>query len=335
MVEIDVKHALETLQVTDQHPFWAIRGVPMEQAVERTLDWLAKGKVRAEWVEAGKLAAGDYVGFTIPTEVVNVEGLTEEDARLYGILLGDGHLSKDGMQWGVSGNPASDEHLDFVRDYLRARGIHFWQTGRGATYAQVHWASGRGVVRDATTGRIAGAGPATLPFAYDDLYDDRHRKRIAPRLAHLPKALTLAMIRGLLETDGNVSRNKEITFTSTSHPLAEGLRYQLLRLGVPASGQHRRRANGHRARRADGSETTFNGTIDAYDVRIPAVPDIAALVGCKAIVKRNWITHGGTIFSRVRSTERMLPKPLVVDLEVETDESYMTASGLAHNGGKR
>src|SRR5690349_13052607 len=335
MVEIDVKHALETLQVTDQHPFWAIRGVPLEQSVERTLDWLAKGKVAAEWVDAGRLEVGDYVGFTIPTEVVNVEGLTEEDARLYGVLLGDGRLSKDGMQWGVSGNPTSDEHLDFVRGYLAARGIHFWETGRGATYGQVHWASGRGVVRDATTGRIAGAGAATLPFGYDDLYDDRHRKRIAPRLSHLPRPLTLSMIRGLIETDGNVSRGKEITFTSSSHPLAEGLRYQLLRLGVPTSSQHRIRSNGHRARRGDGSETTFDGTTGAYELRIPAVAELATLVGCRPIVKRNWITHGGTIFSRVRSTERMLPKPLVVDLKVDIDESYMTASGLAHNGGKR
>src|SRR5437762_10391187 len=209
MLEIDVKHALETLEVTDGHPFWAIRGVPLEQSIERTVDWLHKGKVQAEWIDAGKLKVGDYVGFTIPTEIVSVEGFTADDARLYGILLGDGHLSKEGMQWGVSGNPACDEHLEFVREYLRARGIHYWQTGRGSTYAQVHWASGRGVVRDATTGRIAGAGPATLPFAYDDLYDDKHRKRIAPRLAHLPRPLTLALIRGLLETDGCVSRGKE------------------------------------------------------------------------------------------------------------------------------
>ncbi len=335
MVEIDVKHALKTLEVTTGHPFWAIPGVPLEQAVKRTLDWLHKGKVQAQWIEAGKLAVGDYVGFAIPTEIVNVAGLTEDEARLYGILLGDGHLSKNGMQWGVSGNPARDEHLGFVRDYLRARGVHFWETGRGETYAQIHWASGRGVVRDATTGRIAGAGPATLPFGYDDLYDDKHRKRIAPRLAHLPRPLTLALIRGLLETDGCVSRGKEITFTSASFPLAEGLRYQLLRLGVPTSGQYRLRSNAHRGRRGDGSEATFAGKTAAYDLRIPAVPEVAALVGCQPIGKRNWITHGGTIFSRVRSVEPMVPRPLVVDLKVADDESYMTASGLAHNGGKR
>ncbi len=31
----------------------------------------------------------------------------------------------------------------------------------------------------------------------------------------------------------------------------------------------------------------------------------------------------------------MVPRPIVVDLQVADDESYMTASGLAHNGGKR
>ncbi len=335
MVEIDVKHALATLEVTTGHPFWAIRGVPREQSIERTLEWLRKGKVQAQWIEAGTLAVGDYVGLTIPTEVVSVAGLREEDARLYGILLGDGHLSKNGMQWGVSGNPARDAHLAFVRDYLSARGVHFWETGRGETYTQIHWASGRGVVRDATTGRIAGAGPATLPFGYDDLYDDKHRKRIAPRLSHLPRPLTLALIRGLLETDGCVSRGKEISFTSASHSLAEGLRYQCLRLGVPTSGQHRVRHNAHRGRRSDGSEVAFTAKTDAYDLRIPAVPEVAALVGCQPIVKRNWITHGGTVFSRVRSVEAMVPRPLVVDLQVDGDESYMTASGLAHNGGKR
>ncbi|MEP7062527.1 MAG: ribonucleoside-diphosphate reductase subunit alpha [Betaproteobacteria bacterium] len=335
MVAIDVKHSIEPIEVTDGHPFWAIRGVPMEQAAERTLAWLAKGKVRAEWIDAGKLTRGDYIGFTIPAETVAVDGFGEDDARLYGILLGDGHLSKDGMQWGVSGNPKNDAHLEFVRAYLAERGIHYWQTGRGETYAQVHWASGVGVVRDGTTGRISGAGAPSLPFAYADLYDDQHRKRIAPRFAHLPRPQARALVRGLLETDGGVSRGKEIYFTSASQPLAEGLRYQLLRMGVPVAGQYRERDNAHCGTRSDGSTIAFSGTCKAYDLRIPAVAEVAELVDCKAIAKRNWITHGNTIYSRVKSVKSITPKPLVVDLKVDTDESYMTVAGLAHNGGKR
>ncbi|MGE5169788.1 MAG: ribonucleoside-diphosphate reductase subunit alpha [Rudaea sp.] len=335
MVAIDVKHSLAPIEVTDGHPFWALTGVPLAQSCARTLESIAKGKSAPRWTDAGKLRVGDYLAFTVPSEITPVEGLTEDDARLYGILLGDGHLSKDGQQWGVSGNPERDEHLDFVREYLRERGVHCWETARGGTYAQVHWAAGRGVVRDATTGRIVGAGPRTLPFSYEDLYDEQHRKRIAPRLAHLPRPQTLALLRGLLETDGGVSRGAEVYFTTSSPPLAEGVRYQCLRLGVPVSGQRRRRQNGHTATRSDGSSITFRGMTDAFDLRIPAVPEIAALVGCRPIAKRNWITLGGTVFSRIRAIDPIAPKPLVVDLKVDVDESYMTAAGLAHNGGKR
>ncbi|MBC8022209.1 MAG: ribonucleoside-diphosphate reductase subunit alpha [Burkholderiales bacterium] len=335
MVAIKVKHSIDPLLVTTGHPFYAIRGVPMEQANSRTLQWLQKGKVKAEWVDAGELREGDYVAQVVPTEVVNVSGLDEDDARLYGVLLGDGHLSKGGMQWGVSGNPSKDEHLEFVRLYLRARGIHFWETSRGETYAQVHWAFGRGVVRDATTGRIAHAGNATMPFAHEDIYDEAGCKRISRRFSHLPKPHTLAMIRGLLETDGGVSRGKEIYFTNTSKPLIEGLRYQLLRMGVPTAGQYRERENGHDATRSDGSTTRFEGVTKAYDLRIPAVSEVANLVGCKAIAKKNWLEVEGKLFSRVTRVQDITPKPFVFDLKVEGDESYMTTSGLAHNGGKR
>jgi ribonucleoside-diphosphate reductase alpha chain len=335
MVSVKVKHAIDALLVTAGHPFYAIQGVPMEQANDRTLAWLAKGKVKAEWVDAGHLRAGDYVAQVVPTEVVHVAGMSEEDARLYGVLLGDGHLSKDGMEWGVSGNPSKDEHLAFVRSYLEARGIHYWVTGRGETYAQIHWAFGRGVRRDATTGRIVGAGTATMPFGYEDIYDEAGCKRISRRFAHLPKPHTMSMIRGLLETDGGVSRGKEIYFTNTSRPLIDGLRYQLLRMGVPTAGQYRERANAHDAVRSDGSTTRFEGVTKAYDLRIPAVPEVAALVGCKPIARKNWLEIEGKLFSRVTEIESITPKPFVYDLKVEGDASYMTTSGLAHNGGKR
>jgi ribonucleoside-diphosphate reductase alpha chain len=335
MVSVKVKHSVTPIRVTSGHPFYAIRGVPLEQTCERTMRWLEKEKLKSEWIDAGKLQTGDYVAQTIPTQVIPVEGLSEDDARMYGILLGDGHLSKEGRQWGVSGNPKNDQHIQFVRKYLADRGIHTWETGRGEAYVQVHWASGRDVVRDGTTGRIAGAGEATMPFVHDDIYDKDGNKRISRRFSHLQHGHTRALIQGLLETDGGVSRGKEIYFTSTSQPLVEGLRYQLLRLGIPTAGQFRRRDQAHGGRRSDGSTITFTGHCDCYDVRIPAVMEIAALVGCKPLTKRNWITHEGCVFSRVRSVSSIDPVPFVFDLKVEGDETYMTNAALVHNGGKR
>ena len=80
-----------------------------------------------------------------------------------------------------------------------------------------------------------------MPFEYGDIYDEAAKKRISRRFSHLPKPHTAALIRGLLETDGGVSRGKEIHFTNSSRPLIEGLRYQLLRMGVPTAGQYRER----------------------------------------------------------------------------------------------
>lgn len=335
MVSITAKHSIESITVTAGHPFYAIRGVPLEQAQARTLEWLKKGKLKQEWVEAGKLQRGDYIASVIPQEVVQVPGIDQEDARLYGILLGDGHLSKEGSQWGISGNPETDTHLEFIRDYLKARGIHFWETGRGNCYLQIHWAAGRGAVRNATNGRIEGSGAPTLPFDYDDLYDTQRRKHIAPRLAHLPRSQTLALIQGLLETDGNVSRGKEITFCNTSQPLIDGMRYQLLRLGVPTAGNFRVRNHSHVGKRSDGTSAHFKCESRSYDLRIPAITEIAERVNCKPLTKYNWLTVDNFIFTRVKKRESVPVTPFVFDLKVEGDESYMTTAGLAHNGGKR
>ena len=335
MVELRVKHAVQPLRVTAGHPIWSIQGVPMEQSIARTVAWLAKGKVEPRWTEAGQLKKGDYVAQAIPREVVPVQGFNEDDARFYGILLGDGHCSKGGLQWGVSGNPTCDVHLRFVADYLASKGIHYWTTGRGGRYRQVHWSTGVGLVRDGTTGQYLSGGGNSLNLSHDDLYDADGKKRIHRRFSHLPKAQTLSLLHGLLETDGGVARGKEICFTSTSEALAEGVRYQLLRLGVPTAGQYREREQQHEGIRDDGSIAYFNGVVKAWDIRVPAVPELASKLNCRSITKRNWFVFQNCVFSRVRSAKNLPPVPFVVDLKVEGDESYMTTSALAHNGGKR
>ena len=335
MVEIKAKHSLSPIKVTTEHPLWTLQNVPMEQENRRTINWLNKNKVRPAWTEAGMLKRGDYVAQVIPREIVPVSGVDEEDARLYGILLGDGHCSKNGLEWGVSGNPDKDAHIDFVTGYLSARGIHYWVKNRRENYLQIGWAAGTGLARDATTGQfLTGFMPGFI-FSYEDVYGSTGCKRIARRFSHLPRQQTLALIQGLLETDGGVSRGKEIYFTNTSELLIEGLRYQLLRLGIPCAGQYRERKQHHTGKRADGTSIYFNGTINAFDLRIPAVPEVAALVNCKAIKKRNWLEWNNCVFTRIREVKTIGPVPFVYDLKVEGDESYMTSSMLAHNGGKR
>ncbi|MBS1811391.1 MAG: ribonucleoside-diphosphate reductase subunit alpha [Acidobacteria bacterium] len=108
-----------------------------------------------------------------------------------------------------------------------------------------------------------------------------------------------------------------------------------MRLGIPAAGQLRERDNAHEGRRSDGTVISFKTKSRAYDLRIPAVPEIAELVECQAIEKRNWFVKDNCIWTRVRKTQEIEPLPIVHDLKVEGDETYMTTAGLVHNGGKR
>ncbi|MEY3220413.1 MAG: hypothetical protein RIT27_1770 [Pseudomonadota bacterium] len=335
MVEIKVKHSILPLKVSNQHPFWAIQNIPLEQAIDRTKEWLAKGKIKPNWIDASDLKKGDYVAQVIPKEINNIECFTEDDARLYGIMLGDGHCSKDGFEWGVSGNPQKDTHLTFVENYLEQRQIHYWIANRDQSSCQIRWASGRGVVKDGTTGRIVSAGAPTLPFNYHDLYNAEGKKYISRRFSHLPPAQTLALIQGLLETDGGISRNKEIYFTNTSQHLVEGLRYQCLRLGIPVAGQYRERNNEHTGTRQDGTKLHFKGITKVYDLRIPAIPMLAEKMGCQPLTKYNWFEYQGCLFSRVISVEESESLPIIYDLKVEGDETYMTTAALVHNGGRR
>ena len=302
----------------------------MEQANRRTLAWLAKGKVKADGSRPGSSQAGDYVAQVVPDRGgATWPGSPRTTRASTASCWATGTCSKDGMEWGVSGNPQKDEHLAFARAYLAERGIHFWETSRGENYGQVRWASGRGVVRDGTTGRIVGAGAPTMPFGHEDLYDEAGKQANRRRFAHLPQAAhaghdpraagdgrrRLARQGDLLHQHVEAARRRP-ALPAAAHGRADGR-------PVPRA---REWPHGHALGRLHGRRSTARPK--AYDLRIPAVPEIAGLVGCKPIAKRNWLEIEGKLFSRVTDGRaRSTPKPFVFDLKVETDESYMTEAG--------
>ena len=335
MVEINVRHSVQTLKVTAGHPIWSVQVKKRYHAPKQITEMLAKETLAVGYCEAGKLKEGDFVAQTIPQEIVPVVGFTEDDARFYGIMLGDGHITKEDAEWGVSGNPTKDDFMTFVEAYLKDRGIHYWISKRNESYQQIKWSLGKGLLRCATTGQYIGGEGSALPFTKADFYNQSGAKYIAPRFTHLPKAQTKALIRGLLETDGSVSGGKLLNFTNTSHALIEGIRYQLLRLGIPSSASYRERDNQHVGTRIDGSKIQFSGITKSYDLRIPAVEAFSEYFDYKVAQKQFWFEWNGALFSRIQKITDMPPVPFVFDLKVEGDHSYNTVVGAVSNGGKR
>ncbi|WP_201093860.1 ribonucleoside-diphosphate reductase subunit alpha [Thiocystis minor] len=335
MVEISVRHAANPIRITAGHPVWSVSIKRHYHTPKKIVELLQIGDLQVDYHEAGILKAGDYVAQTIPQEVVPVPGFSDDDARFYGIMLGDGHITNGDAEWGVSGNPAKDGFLEFVEQYLHQKGIHYWISQRNSSYQQIKWSLGKGLLRDATTGRFVGGTGSALPFEKSDFYNDRHKKYIAAHFLHLPRLQTKALIRGLLETDGSVSGGLLLNFCNTSYFLIEGLRYLLLRLGIPSSASFRERDNTHLARRVDGSIIEFSGTTRSYDLRIPSVPDFAEYFDYKVASKCFWFEWNGALFTRITKINPIDPVPFVFDLKVEGDHSYNTASFAVSNGGKR
>ena len=104
---------------------------------------------------------------------------------------------------------------------------------------------------------------------------------------------------------------------------------------MPTAGQYRERRQNHEAVRDDDSRAQFKGVVRSWDIRIPAVDALAKRLRVQPLTKRNWLIARGCVFSRVWAVTPLPPLPFVMDLKVEGDESYMTTSALAHNGGKR
>lgn len=336
MVSIKIKHSLEPLCVTSGHPIFAIKDVPHEQSIERTLKQIKAGRYAAEWVEAGLLEKGDYVAQVVPTEVIPVAEFTENDARLYGIMLGDGHCAIKSMkdfkgddvlakEYGVTGSSKEEETLVFVAEYLAERGFKYGYSTVGTGATQIKWSYGGRQQEQGSDGKFM-KGVNCLPFDHCDLYDAEGNKRIARRFTHLPLEQSLAIVQGLIESDGCVSRGKEVTFTNTSLALIEGMRYQMLRLGVPTAGNKKIRSNEHLG---------YDSITTSWEVRVPAITELAQALGIPSVTKFNWFKLDNMIFSRVVSVEQIEPVSPVYDLKVDGDHTYSTTSALVHNGGKR
>lgn len=308
---IKVKHGFEPFKVTAGHPFLVLRGNPKGGRTN-------PNNFKLEWVEAKDLSTDDMIAQVIPKEFTETT-LTVDDALMYGILLGDGHCTTSTNEWGITGVSSDAGHIVFAKEYLDNLGIHTWTTG-DCGRVQLRWAKNEDI----------------FPFNYSDIYNEEGKKYIHPNYLNLNNVLALNIIKGLLITDGNISRGKEITFSTTSVELLHGLRYLLLKIETPSSVYTRTRTFDHVGTRNDGSTFVMDSTTTEHVLRIPASDKVALLVSVPSLTKRNWIVYNGYVFTRVKSNDKMLvPSETVYDLIVEGDESYMTVNGLAHNGGKR
>jgi ribonucleoside-diphosphate reductase alpha chain len=317
--ELDVKHSLYPLKMTDMHPLWVVKNDKFVQTnFNYIISDLERKLVVPDFIEAKHVKENDFVGFPIPKWEQDIACFTEEDCRMYGILIGDGNLSATKNLCYVSLNSETKKDtIEFVEAYLLMLGIHI-------TYSENH-----------KNIRLVFSRNNMFKFTYEMLYDENKEKKILPNMLHLPVNKTLNIIKGILETDANIS-NLQIALEMTSANIIESVRYMLLRLGILSSGRL--------INRCGQTHVTVHGSTITHKkpsmvLLIPKTEIICNLFpnkGLKVAKGFKFFEYNGYLFSIVKSnkkTENYEGRVIDIEVDNENHHNFVTHSGLVKNGG--
>jgi ribonucleoside-diphosphate reductase alpha subunit len=312
MVEIGVKHSIEPILVTPGHTFLVLRGQKKMVNHDVIKNRLDKGLLEPEWVEAKDLTPEDLIAFPIPEFQEDIPEYNLDDCRFYGMMIGDGHIARDGKAAHSTQNRETDD-INFVKRYLYEHGIR-WTESAEPEQKKI---------------RFTWSAHLGFKFSRTMLYDERGEKRVHPSMLHLPKEKTLQIVRGILETDGSISNreNFEIALDMTSRNVIESVRYMLMRFGILTSGYVRDRV---------GNVSSYKNITTrkvSYCLRIPKVAEITEIFGLPQGEYTLYFTYGNHTYSRVTHLAERPFDGVVVDFEVEPNHNYVTHVGVAHNGG--
>jgi ribonucleotide reductase alpha subunit len=300
MHELDVKHTLYSLKLTDMHPLWVIKNDKFIQTnFKPIVSDLERKLVAPDFVEVKNVKENDFVGFPIPKYEQDIVHFTEDDCRMYGIIVGDGQISESNNLCSITINAEKKDTIAFVESYLHTMGIIVTHSGKG---------------RNA---RLEFSRNNMFKFTYEMFYDSGVKK-ILPNMLHLPRNKILSLIKGILETDANTSGNK-IILEMISPNVIESVRYMLLRLGILTSGY-----------KTDESMIVLS---------IPKIKVICDLFTNKAITVSKavkFFEYNGYLFSIVKTNKKVENyQGRVIDIEVDNEDhhNFLTHTGLVKNGG--
>uniref|UniRef100_A0A6C0D9I3 ribonucleoside-diphosphate reductase n=1 Tax=viral metagenome TaxID=1070528 RepID=A0A6C0D9I3_9ZZZZ len=320
MYILDIKHTLYPLKATDMHPLWTIKNDKYYQRnFNDVINQLERKLLVPEFIEVKNIDKNDFVGFPIPKYEKDIYQFNEEDCRFYGIMLGDGNISNvNNLAYVALNKLTKSDTIEFVENYLQSKNIHITYTYKNDAYVRLTWTRNN-----------------MFKFTYEMLYDSNKEKYVLPSMLHLPKNKILNLIKGILETDGNV-KDYQITLEITSCNIVESLRYMLMRLGILTSGTIRNRiGNGHVSKYGSYIETKKL----SYILIIPKKPIICDLFKNKNISPSDTFTffeYKDYLFSIVNKNSLIKDySGRVIDIEVDNNDhhNFLTHNGLVKNGG--
>ena len=311
MLDIQLKHGIYPVRSTPEHQVFALKGQAKGINFDVVRNRLDKGYAKPEFYDAKDLVEGDFLVFPIPSYECDIQTLTEEDCRFYGIMLGDGHSSSQ-ASYVCLNTTTKKETAAFVIEYLNNRGVHANIYTENSTQ-RIQWST---------------ASPG-FKFVRAQFYNENKQKHVDPNFLHLPVSKVKQILRGIIETDGCIG-TKELSIEVSSYPLIEAIRYMLLRTGALCSGYERNRVGNLSTTRSD-----IMTQLPTIVLRVPRTPDILEMFPTAPTGEYMfYLRDGNSIYSRIQEITETTYTGILHDFEIDGPHDYTVAHlGIAHNGG--
>ena len=209
MLTIKLLHTNVPVTVTSEHQIMALKCKDYKlinyEVISNCLD---KNLIKPEFYDANQLEVGDYLVYSVPSYEYDIPHITEEDCRMYGILLSNVKCTTSSTFILWLNKITQSDTLQFALSYLETRGIkvdidYDQETISNSVYLK--WS-------------IAHPG---FKFTYSQIYDDYKIKRIDTAFIHLPNTKISQIIKGINERTESISTNTKLIDT---------IRYLYLRL---------------------------------------------------------------------------------------------------------
>ena len=311
ILTINTMHSYKPLSITPEHPVFALRNQQKGLNYDVIKKRLKNRTDFIEWIDAKDLTLNDMIVCTIPEYEKDINSISQDDCYMYGLLLGDGHMSNTSTYNYISLHSENKKDIAmFVKNYLTERCVRYFEDNENNT-TRIRWNK-----------------TLELPFRYNTLYNEFKEKRVHVDWLNLPIEKAKYIVKGLIKSDGCI--HKEITFDSTSENLVESMRYILLRMGIPTSGYIRDRVG-------EKHTSVYGDVIEnkkiSYCLRIPKVREITDMLNIEEGSFQKYFVHDNMIFTRISSIDKSTYSGTLYDLQMSKTHDYMIHNGTVHNGG--
>ena len=284
ILKIRNSYTFESIKCTEEHQIYVSKD----------------GGETFEYKSANELCINDLLAFPVPTETQDIETLTLNICRLYGIILTSGYNVKN-EYYHMTISKKCTNTLEFIRQIIP----NLYEEDDVRTNSVLF----RFQIQDVTK------------LKHEWVYPYERTKAIHNVFLNLPLVKLVQVLYGIFETKINVhNKSSNIYFVSSNRMFVESIRYAFMRFKTLTFGNKLY-------------------TCKAYCIKIPLnenIVDLCNLLGMSVDnCTTDWQVKNNHMLAKVKSINTVFYKGLVYDLQVQDNHNYTTHMGLVHNSGKR